>query len=178
MKIVDSHHHLWDTEWLPYTWTRNRPAFNRSFRLSDYLQAVEPVELEHSVHVEADVDEPYILQETRMILALAEQDNPIQGVVAGCRPEKEGFRAYLDQIAGHPKLKGVRRILHTEPDGVGKSTLFARNVALLAATVCPSTCASWIASCLSPSGWRNSAPESPSSSITAGFRSSARRSWT
>src|SRR6516225_7083278 len=83
MKIVDSHHHLWDPEWLPYTWTRNRAAFNRSFRLSDYLQAVEHVELERSVHVEADVDEPFILQETRMILALAEQDNPIQGVVAG-----------------------------------------------------------------------------------------------
>jgi len=78
------------------------------------------------------VDEPFILQETRMILALAEQDNPIGGVVAGGRPEKEGFRAYLDQIAGHPKLKGVRRILHTEPDEVGQSPLFARNVALLA----------------------------------------------
>jgi predicted TIM-barrel fold metal-dependent hydrolase len=132
MKIVDSHHHLWDPEWLPYTWTRNRPAFNRSFRLSDYLQAVEQVELEQSVHVEADVDEPFILQETRMILALAEQDNPIGGVVAGGRPEKEAFRAYLDQIAGHPKLKGIRRILHTEPDEVGQSPLFARNVALLA----------------------------------------------
>jgi len=131
MKIVDSHHHLWDPEWLPYTWTRNRAAFNRSFRLSDYLQAVEHVELERSVHVEADVDEPFILQETRMILALAEQDNPIQGVVAGGRPEKDGFRAYLDQMAGHPKLKGVRRILHTEPDAVGQSSLFARNVALL-----------------------------------------------
>jgi predicted TIM-barrel fold metal-dependent hydrolase len=131
MKIVDSHHHLWDPEWLPYAWTRNRPAFNRSFRLSDYLQAVEHVGLERSVHVEADVDEPFILQETRMILALADQDNPIQGVVVGGRPEKDGFGAYLDQIAGHPKLKGVRRILHTEPDEVGQSRLFARNVALL-----------------------------------------------
>jgi predicted TIM-barrel fold metal-dependent hydrolase len=132
MRIVDTHQHLWDLEWLPYTWAHHRPALHRSFRLSDYLRAAANVELEQSVHVEADVDEPYILQETRMILALAEQDNPIQGVVAGGRPEKEGFRAYLDLIAGHPKLKGIRRILHTEPDGVGKSPLFARNVALLA----------------------------------------------
>ncbi len=132
MRIVDTHQHLWDLEWLPYTWTRNRTPLNRSFRLSDYLRAATDVHLECSVHVEADVDEPYILQETRMILALAEQENPIQGVVAGCRPENEGFRRYLDQIAGHPKLKGVRRILHTVPDGVGKSALFARNVALLA----------------------------------------------
>ncbi len=132
MRIVDTHHHLWDLEWLPYTWTRKRPEFSRSFRLSDYLQATRNVELERSVHVEADVDEPYLLQETRMILALAEQDNPIQGVVAGCRPEKGGFAAYLDQIAGHPKLKGVRRILHTPPDEVGQSALFRENVARLA----------------------------------------------
>jgi predicted TIM-barrel fold metal-dependent hydrolase len=45
MQIVDSHHHLWDPEWLPYTWTRSRPAFNRSFRLSDcaasYLETMQ-----------------------------------------------------------------------------------------------------------------------------------------
>jgi predicted TIM-barrel fold metal-dependent hydrolase len=132
MRIVDTHQHLWDLEWLPYSWTRNHPALNRSFRLSHYLGAAANVQLEQSVHVEADVDEPYILQEARMILALADQDNPVQGVVAGCRPEDDGFRAYLDQIADHPKLKGVRRILHTQPDGAGKSPLFVRNLMLLA----------------------------------------------
>jgi predicted TIM-barrel fold metal-dependent hydrolase len=80
------------------------------------------------VFVEADVDEPYLLGEARHVLSLAEGDNPLAGVVAGCRPERADFQAYLDQIAGHPKLKGLRRVLHTQPDGLAESPLFIENV--------------------------------------------------
>src|SRR5262249_42735116 len=33
---------------------------------------------------------------------------------------------------GHPKLKGIRRVLHTQPDEVGKGKTFVQNVAALA----------------------------------------------
>jgi predicted TIM-barrel fold metal-dependent hydrolase len=136
MKIIDTHQHLWDLDLLSYGWCKNHSVFNRSFRVPDYLEAVRGIELEKSVHVEADVDEADILGETRMILDLAaREDNPIEGVVAGGRPEKPGFRSYLDQIAGFPqaeaKLKGVRRILHIVSDDVGRTPLFAENVASL-----------------------------------------------
>ena len=72
-----------------------------------------------------------MLGETRYILSLADQDNPLEGVVACCRPEKADFKTYLDQIAGHPKLKGVRRILHTQPDELSQTALFAENIRLL-----------------------------------------------
>jgi hypothetical protein len=39
------------------------------------------LELEKSVHIEADVDEPYMLDETRHIFKLAEaKDNPLPGL--------------------------------------------------------------------------------------------------
>jgi predicted TIM-barrel fold metal-dependent hydrolase len=134
MKIVDTHQHLWDLDLLSYSWCQGHPVFGRSFKIEDYRKAVEGVGVEMSVHVEADVDEPDMLAEARMILGLAERrDNPIEGVVAGARPEKPGFRKYLDHIAGHPKLKGVRRILHVVPDEVGQTALFAENVASLGA---------------------------------------------
>jgi predicted TIM-barrel fold metal-dependent hydrolase len=129
MKIIDTHQHLWDLEQLSYSWTVNHPKLNRSFRMSDYLEATRDLEVIKSVHVEADVDEPFMLAETRAILALAERDgNPLSGVVAAARPEYDGFRDYLDQIAGHPRLKGIRRILHTEPDGLGTTPMFIENV--------------------------------------------------
>jgi len=85
--------------------------------------------VEKTVYVDADVDEPYILAETRTLLALAEKtDNPLEGVVASSRPERHDFRRYLDQIGGHPKLKGVRRVLHTQPDELSRSTTFVENV--------------------------------------------------
>ena len=133
MKIIDTHQHLWDLDLFKYSWLDDIPSLQRSFRMEDYLKAGEGLEIEKSVHLEADVDEPYMLDETRHILALAEQDNALEGVVARGSPEKPHFADYLDQIAGHPKLKGIRRVLHTQPDEVAQSSLFAENVRVLAA---------------------------------------------
>lgn len=132
MKLIDAHQHLWDLTLFSYTWCQDIPALNRSFRMADYLEATRGLDLGKSVHVEADVDELYMQQETRYILALAEQeDNPLSGVVACGRPEYPDFRSYLDQIADHPKLKGIRRILHTQPDELGQSRRFIENVRAL-----------------------------------------------
>jgi predicted TIM-barrel fold metal-dependent hydrolase len=72
-----------------------------------------------------------MLDETRHILAMSEQNNPLEGVVACGRPEHPNFKAYLEKIVGHPKLKGIRRVLHTQPDHVGQSPVFIENVRLL-----------------------------------------------
>jgi predicted TIM-barrel fold metal-dependent hydrolase len=100
--------------------------------MPDYLAAAKGLNVVKSVHLEADVDERYMLDETRHLLALAEQpDNPLEGIVACGRPESEDFKSYLDGIAGHRKLKGIRRVLHTQADEVGKGATFIRNVAAL-----------------------------------------------
>jgi predicted TIM-barrel fold metal-dependent hydrolase len=132
MEIVDTHQHLWDLDLFRYSWLSSLPQLNRSFRMADYQTAATGLNVVRSVHVEADVDGPYMLDETRHLLALADQpDNPLEGIVACGRPEREDFRSYLDKIAGHPKLKGVRRVLHTQPDEVGRGTTFIGNVAAL-----------------------------------------------
>ena len=132
MQIVDTHQHLWDTYLFRYSWLASVPSLNRSFRMPDYLAATRGLNVAKSVHLEADVDEPYMLDETRHILALADRpDNPLEGVVACGRLESEDFRAYLDKIAGHPKLKGIRRVLHTQADDIGQRPTFIRNVAAL-----------------------------------------------
>ena len=132
MEVIDTHQHLWDMDLFSYTWCKDYPALNRSFRMQDYLQATSGLHLEQSVHIEADVDEPYIVDESRYIFKLAEaKDNPLSGLVASGRPEKEGFREYLDKIVGHPALKGIRRILHTQPDSLSQGKTFVENVKVL-----------------------------------------------
>ncbi len=131
MKIIDTHQHLWDMDLFSYTWCKDIPLLNRSFRMQDYLEAVRGLDLQKSVHVEADVDEPHMLGETRRILALAGQENPLEGVVACARPERMDFQAYLDQVVGHPKLKGIRRVLHTQADSLAQSSVFVGNIRLL-----------------------------------------------
>jgi L-fuconolactonase len=120
MQIVDSHQHLWDLDLFQYSWLRSAPSLNRSFRMADYLDATRGLNVVRSVHLEADVDEPWMLAETRHVLGLADrQDSPLQGIVACCRPESPDFASYLEKIAGQAKLKGLRRVLHTEPDHLG-----------------------------------------------------------
>ncbi len=97
--------------------------------MDDYSEATQNLEIIKSVHVEADVDELFMAQETQHILALAERDdNPLSGIVAAARPEYDGFHDYIGRFAGHPLLKGIRRILHTEPDELSTTTTFIENV--------------------------------------------------
>jgi predicted TIM-barrel fold metal-dependent hydrolase len=132
MRKVDTHQHLWDLELFRYSWLDSFPTLNRSFRIADYLEAADGLEVSKTVHLEAAVDEPYMLAETQHLLKLADQpDNPLDGVVACARPEHETFRSYLDNIVGHPKLKGIRRVLHTQPDELGQQSTFIENVAML-----------------------------------------------
>ncbi|HUC29476.1 MAG TPA: amidohydrolase [Candidatus Acidoferrum sp.] len=132
MQIVDTHQHLWDLSLFRYSWLDTLPELNRSFRMPDYLAAARGLNVVKSVHLEADVDEPYILDETRHLLALADQsDNPLEGIVACGRPESGDFKSYLDKIAGHRRLKGIRRVLHTQPDETGQGVTFINNVAAL-----------------------------------------------
>lgn len=129
MQIVDTHQHLWDLDKLPYSWTANQPKLNRSFRMEDYLAATEGIEIIKSVHVEADIDEAFIADETRYILELSERDdNPLSGVVANARPEYDNFRESIQQFTSHPNLKGIRRLLQSEPDVLSTTTTFRENI--------------------------------------------------
>jgi len=133
MKIVDTHQHLWDLDLFRYAWLQQLPDLNRSFHMNDYLAATNGLAIEKSVHVEADVDEPFMLDETMHLLQLADcAGNPLEGVVACGRPESKEFKTYVEKIAGHPKLRGIRRVLHTRPDDLGQSESFIENICSLA----------------------------------------------
>ena len=132
MKIIDTHQHLWDKDLFHYAWLEPLPALDRSFRLSDYREAAGGLDIDQSVFVECDVDESQMMNEALHIESLAnDPGNRIGGIVASARPEHDGFKAHIEKLAAHPKVKGIRRILHTGPDEVGQGTTFIENVARL-----------------------------------------------
>ncbi|HQR32589.1 MAG TPA: amidohydrolase [Blastocatellia bacterium] len=133
MQIVDTHQHLWDLDKLPYSWTANQPKLNRSFRMSDYLEATQGIDVVKSVFVEADIDEAFIPDETRYVLESSERDdNPLSGVVASARPEYDNFRESIREFVTHPNFKGIRRLLQSEPDELSTTTTFRENIRSLA----------------------------------------------
>jgi len=131
MKIIDTHQHLYDESMFPYPWLKDQPSLRGRFQMKDYINATQGLNIYKTVHLECDVDSRFQVQETQHILSLADQDNPLEGVVAGGKPETPEFRSYLDLISGHPKLKGIRRVLHTELDNVPRAQTFVNNIRML-----------------------------------------------
>lgn len=132
MKFVDTHQHLWDKDLFHYAWLEPLPQLDRSFRLSDYRDASRDFDIEKTVFVECDVDEAQVMDEALHILRLADDPaNRMGGIVASGRPERDGFQAHIEKLAAHPKVKGVRRILHTGADEAGLAKIFVENVARL-----------------------------------------------
>lgn len=131
--IIDTHQHLIYPELYPYGWTADVPALaGKAFREADYRAAAEGTGIDRTIFMETTPDDPNFHRETREVYRLAESPGSlIAGVIANARPEEpDGFAAYLDGIA-HPKLVGIRRILHVVPDEVSTSGHFAANLRML-----------------------------------------------
>ncbi len=128
MRIVDSHLHLVDRGRLRYPWLDDVPVLDRDWSLDDYLAEAQAAGIAGAVHVEVDVADQDRERETAWVGACSA---PVIGAVASCRPEEQGFAAYLERVAASPKLRGLRRILHTSPDELGQGTVFADNLRLL-----------------------------------------------
>jgi predicted TIM-barrel fold metal-dependent hydrolase len=132
MKIIDTHQHLFYPDHFDYPWTADYPALQGPFTLERYAGEAAGTGIEGTLFMEGDVSVSGQREEARFFCRLAEDPaNKLLGVIASGRPENENFAAYVASIR-HPKLKGIRRVLHVADDAVSQSALFARNVSLLA----------------------------------------------
>ena len=130
MRIIDTHLHLVDRGRFRYPWLDGVPALNRDWSLETYRHQAAALGIDTALHVEVDVDPADRAGETAWVSGMPA---PIGGAIAACRPESETFAAELDDLAGNPALRGLRRILHTSPDALGLAPLFAANLSRLAA---------------------------------------------
>ena len=127
--MIDTHQHLLYPELFAYPWVGNVPALAGPFRLEEYGKSSQGCGIKGCLFMEVDAAQP--AAEARFFCGLAEDSgNGILGVIASARPEHDGFEASLDAIA-HPKLAGIRRVLHTQPDGLSQSGLFRENLRAL-----------------------------------------------
>ena len=124
--IFDTHQHLIVPPLAPYGWTDDIAALkNKTFDLSDYRRASENLGINGTIWMEASPDD--WRAEAPIALQTAAREPTMMGVVANCRPEDDEFEAYLDGI-DHPKLVGLRRICHVEPDELSTRPRFIENV--------------------------------------------------
>ncbi len=132
--MIDCHQHLIYPDRYPYSWTDDIPQLaGKAFRYEDYLAKVDGRAEMRTIFMETSPDDPHSRDESRFVAGLAEADDSIiDGLILACRPESEDdFDAYIESVQ-HPKLVGLRRILHVVPDEMSQQQHFVDNVNKLA----------------------------------------------
>jgi len=110
---IDAHQHFWDLSRLTYPWMPSEPSPLRKTYLPSTLQPIlETHRFEGSVVVQAH----HSLDETRWLLELARENDFIKGVVAWVDLTDPLLGRTLDELQPDPHFKGVRHLVHDEPD--------------------------------------------------------------
>jgi predicted TIM-barrel fold metal-dependent hydrolase len=130
IEIVDTHLHLVYLARFTYPWLADVPPLNRDFTLESYRPQAEAAGIAQAIHMEVDVAEADQVRETAFVTALG---SPVAAAISSCRPEGKDFPAQLHRLASNPKVRGLRRILHTSPDELSQTPIFTENLKRLAA---------------------------------------------
>jgi len=110
---IDAHQHYWDVTRLEYPWMPpGESILRRNYLPHDLAPVLERHGFEGTVLVQANV----VIEETWWLLDLASQSETILGVVGWVDLTDPGLGHVLDRCQKHPKFKGVRHIVHDEPD--------------------------------------------------------------
>jgi L-fuconolactonase len=110
---LDAHQHFWHYSPAEHTWMNDQMAvLKRDYLPEELLPLLVSTGFDGTIAVQACQS----LEETRWLLELSDQYDFIQGAVGWvdlCSPE---LSTQLEKHSRHPKLVGVRHVVHDEPD--------------------------------------------------------------
>ena len=110
--FLDSHQHFWQVGRFDYPWMTP----DVEVLCHDYLPTMlEPVLRRNNVGQTILVQASNSMDETRWLLELAAENPFIAGVVGWVDLQSEDVGIELIEFADHPKFKGVRHLVESEP---------------------------------------------------------------
>ena len=111
--MIDTHHHLWKYNHREYGWMDD----SMSILMQDYLPEDLTLELQKSDTTgTVVVQSRQSLRETRWLLEKADENPFIKGVIGWVDLRSPELVQQLKEFGPHPKLVGVRHVIHDEPD--------------------------------------------------------------
>ena len=110
---IDSHQHFWLYNSEDYGWM----AGDRSPLQVDYMPPdMQPLLAAAGIDGTVAVQARQVVRETEFLLALADQYDLIRGVVGWVDMCVDDVEAQLERFADHPRMVGIRHIVHDEAD--------------------------------------------------------------
>jgi L-fuconolactonase len=112
-EFIDAHHHLWKYSQEQYPWMlEGMEGIRRDFLIPELQKAARDAGISGTVAVQAR----QTIEETKWLLGLAGSSDLIRGVVGWVPLVDADVAKQLEAFAAEAKLKGVRHVLHDEPD--------------------------------------------------------------
>jgi len=114
MEIIDTHVHIWNFAKAEYEWLKNDTSvLNRDYNIEELQAEVEKTAITGGVLVQAANN----FEDTNWMLQVAGASGFIKGVVGWMPLQDPSFTATaLKEYLGNPYFKGVRHLIHDEPD--------------------------------------------------------------
>ncbi len=118
MKIIDAHHHLWNTRVLHYELFDSVPALRRPYLARDYENVAAANRVESSICVEAASAGTDGWKETLWLLDESRRAPVVAGITAWAPLEQPGLDSYLERLrhTAGARVAAVRRSFEFEPD--------------------------------------------------------------
>ena len=113
MMHLDSHQHFWNYNPAHQVWMTDEMAVLRRDYLPEELKPLlKAIQFDGTIAVQAR----QMVEETEWLLELSDKHDFIKGVVGWVDLRSPELREQLEMYAKHPKLVGVRHVVHDEPD--------------------------------------------------------------
>ena len=110
---IDAHMHVWQLSRGDYGWlTPDLPAIYRDFTIDDVRASWKQAGIDAAILVQAAPS----LEETRYLLAVAESEPRVKGVVGWIDMLATDAVGQLDRLASNRLLRGIRPMLQDIPD--------------------------------------------------------------
>ncbi|MEY4910501.1 MAG: hypothetical protein RL761_164, partial [Pseudomonadota bacterium] len=107
--LIDAHFHSWQLSRGDYGWlTPEIGSIYRDVTVADWQKQAEPLGITGGILVQAAPT----VAETLHLLALADSNPAVLGVVGWVDFTATDAVSQIEQLAKHPKLKGLRPMLH------------------------------------------------------------------
>jgi L-fuconolactonase len=111
---IDAHQHFWDTARVPLPWLRAEHApIAGPYDPADLEPLLRPAGVDRTILVQSACSDA----DTELMFEHADQHEWIAGVVAWVPlASPADTAARLEMLARRPKLRGIRHLIHDEPD--------------------------------------------------------------
>ncbi len=110
---IDTHQHFWKYNTREYVWMgANMDSLRRDYLPEDLAPLLQATGIDGTVSVQAR----QVVEESEWLLELADHYAFIKGVVGWVDLRSPQVDDQVARLGSHPKFRGVRHVVHDEPD--------------------------------------------------------------